>query len=355
MPFLATEHYPISTKDIISWTFDNYQHDWNEPIYIDALAPERTSVSARQAKKLIRQLVAGFRALGLQKGDCVCVHSFNHALYPLLFLAVVAAGGVWAGTNPAYTAHELTHALKVAKVKFVIAASDVLASMENAMTAAGLAKDRLVIFNPSGEPAPAGSRQWADLLTYGEQDWVRFDDLQTSKSTESARLFSSGTTGLFKAASYSHYNFVAQHTLFYEAQDRPWRAVRVLALPMFHAAAAPTAFCTPLRMGEKAYVMPRFDLEKWLWAMQEYKCTDLVVVPPQAVAVVNSGLAKKYDLSSIRDARAGAAPLDAKLQARFQKLLRPDAPFTQVWGMTETSCKPVPERERARPRSQLTA
>ncbi|KAK3110826.1 hypothetical protein LTR53_014491 [Teratosphaeriaceae sp. CCFEE 6253] len=338
MPFLATEHYPIPTKDLLSWTFDDYRHSWDEPIYIDALDPERTSVSARQAKKLIRQLVAGFRAIGLQQGDCVCVHSFNHAYYPLVFLAVVAAGGVWAGTNPAYTSHELTHALKIAKVNFVLTAPELLGPMKNAMDTVGAANANLIIFNPNGEAAPAGHKQWADLLTHGEHDWTSFDNLHTARTTEAARLFSSGTTGLPKAASYSHYGFIAQHTLVYEATPRPYRAVRVLALPMFHAAMAPSAFCTPLRMGEPAYVMPRFDLEKWLWAMETYGCTDLIVVPPQVVATVNSPLSKKYSLASVRDARAGAAPLDAKLQARFQALLGPNVPFTQVWGMTETCC-----------------
>ncbi|TKA82652.1 hypothetical protein B0A55_00743 [Friedmanniomyces simplex] len=344
MPFLATEHFPIPTKDILSWTFDNYKHDWDEPIYIDAFKPDQISISARQAKRLIRQLVAGFRALGLRKGDCVCAHSFNHVYYPLLFLAVVAAGGVFAGTNPAYTPHELTHALKIAKVKYVVVAPDLLAPMEKAMDAAGLGWDRLVVFSPSGETTPKGYRPWAELLTHGEQDWARFDDLAIAETSECARLFSSGTTGLPKAASYSHYNLIAQSTLVYEAVHRPWRAVRLMALPMFHAAIAPVAFCTPLRMGEKAYVMARFDLEKWLWATEKYRITDLLVVPPQAVAVVNSPLREKYSLRSIRMAMCGAAPLDSRLQARIQRLLGSDVPFTQVWGCVCTRF-PYPQKD----------
>ncbi|KAK1081721.1 hypothetical protein LTR33_004456, partial [Friedmanniomyces endolithicus] len=149
MPFLATEHCPIPTKDILSWTFDDYQHAWDEPIYLDASKPDRISISARQARRLILQLVAGLRAIGLKKSDCVCAHSFNHVYYPILFLAVVAAGGVFAGTNPAYTPHELLHALKCAKVKYVVVAPDLLAPMEKAMAAAGLKRDRIVVFSPT--------------------------------------------------------------------------------------------------------------------------------------------------------------------------------------------------------------
>ncbi|KAK3676144.1 hypothetical protein LTR78_003894 [Recurvomyces mirabilis] len=339
MPFLAQEHFPVPTKDIPSWTFDNIKYDQDEPIYIDALNPKKNSVSARQAKQYVHRLVAGLHAQGLQKGDCVCMHSPNHILYPLVFMGVVAAGGVFAATNPAYTPYEMVHALKIAKVKFVIAQLDLVKSLEKAMQDVGMSKDKVVVFNPDGEAAPDGYKVWSDLISHGEKDWNRFDDLQTAKHTEAARLFSSGTTGLPKAASLSHYNLVAQHTLVYESIDRPWRAKRLIALPMFHAASAPVAFTTPLRAGEPAYVLARFDLEKWFWAMQEYGITDVALVPPVAIMAINSPLREKYTLKSARTGGVGAAPLDAKAQARFQALMAGgDASLTQVWGMTETSC-----------------
>lgn len=336
MPFLAKEHHPVPTKDLLSWTFDDLSYDWDEPIYIDALDP-KNAISARLAHKTIRQLVAGFRALGLKQGDCVNIHSFNSIWYPIEFLGVAAAGGVFAGTNPAYTPHELAHALRTARVKFVLCAPDLLGPLEKAAAEVGLPRERIVVFNPHGEKAPQGYLQWSDLLKHGEQDWVRFDDLETTKASTAALLFSSGTTGLPKAAMVSHYNLIAQHTLVYEAPPRPWRAVRLIALPMFHAATAPVAHTSPLRAGEKAYVIPRFDPEKWFWAIEKYGVTDVATVPPIAIMAINSPLREKYSLKSARIAQAGAAPLDKHAQNRFQALLG-GSPMTQVWGMTETSC-----------------
>jgi len=283
--------------------------------------------------------VAGFHASGLRKGDCVCMHSSNHILYPLIFLSVVAAGCVFAATNPAYTPYEMVHALKIAKVKLVIVQPELVKPLEKAIHDVGMSDDKIIVFNPDSEAAPKGCMTWSDLLSHGEKDWIRFDDLQTAKSTEAARLFSSGTTGLPKAASLSHHNLVAQHTLVYESINRPWRAKRLIALPMFHAASAPVAFTTPLRSGEPAYVLARFDLEKWFWAMQEYGVTDIALVPPVAIMAINSPLREKYSLKSARTGAVGAAPLDAKAQARFQALMAGgDSSLTQVWGMTETSC-----------------
>lgn len=77
MVFEAKEHIKIPTKDIISWYFDDPQCDPDKPIYIDALDPSR-HYTHRQARSLVRKLVAGFRAQGLETGDVVCIHSFNN-------------------------------------------------------------------------------------------------------------------------------------------------------------------------------------------------------------------------------------------------------------------------------------
>ncbi|KAK4624064.1 Phenylacetyl-CoA ligase epaB [Fulvia fulva] len=337
MPFLAQEHFPLSNEDILSWTFDHVKYDWDEPIYIDALKPER-SVSARQAKKLVRQLAAGFRALGLKKGDCVSIHSFNDIYYPIFFLGVLAAGGVYAGTNPAYTQYELAHTTKIAHVKYILVQPELYKHVLKAAEENGIPKKNIIIFNPNGEAAPPGFLQWQDLLKHGEADWENFDDYQTAYERGAARLYSSGTTGLPKAAELSHLNLTSQHTLVYESYPRTYAVRRCLALPMFHAATAPNAFCTPLRMGNKAYVLPRFDLETWFWCHEKYEITDLAAVPPIVVMAINSPLKEKYSLKAAKVGNIGAAPLDKAPQARMQTLLAEGAPFTQVWGMTETSC-----------------
>lgn len=84
-------------------------------------------------------------------------------------------------------------------------------------------ESRVWIFDVLNQTIPKGFRSWRELLKHGEKDWVRFDDEKTSKTTTAARLFSSGTTGLPKAAVISHYNLIAQHTLVHEFSMKPWR------------------------------------------------------------------------------------------------------------------------------------
>ncbi|KAH7416961.1 4-coumarate-CoA ligase-like protein [Cadophora sp. MPI-SDFR-AT-0126] len=336
--FRAERQIPIPTKDLLSWTFDDPRFDRDEPIYIDANDTSR-SISSNQARVLIRQLVAGFHAAGLKKGDCVCLHSFNDIYYPIIFLGIIAAGGIFAGTNPSYTQFELEHHIKTARTTFLITEPGIM--LENALSAAktcGIPESKVWVFDVLGDPVRQGFRSWKELLDHGEKDWVRFDDEKTAKETTAARLFSSGTTGLPKAAVLSHYNFIAQHTLVHEINRKSWRPVRLLCLPMFHAACVPVAHTTPLRAGHPSVIMRRFELEPLLANIEKFQINEIGFVPPIIIAIIMSGLASKYSLKSIRSVSCGAAPLGKDSQDRMRDLLAPGTLVNQVWGMTETSC-----------------
>jgi 4-coumarate--CoA ligase len=107
---------------------------------------------------------------------------------------------------------------------------------------------------------------------------------------------------------------------------------------MFHAAVVPIGHTTPLRDGNRSYVMRRFDLEIFLSSIQKFKITEISVVPPIVLTVLASPLTKKYNLTSVKSTACGAASLGKVHQRQFEVLLAKDASFNQVWGMTETSC-----------------
>ena len=107
-------------------------------------------------------------------------------------------------------------------------------------------------------------------------------------------------------------------------------------LPMYHALAQ-TVFCggaPSLRV--PVYIMPKFDFAKMLENVQNYRITDLSLVPPVVVAIAKSPLTKKYDLSSVVQAGSGAAPLGAEITREFNNLWPPgQINLKQGWGMTE--------------------
>ena len=260
------------------------------------------------------------------------MNSFNDIMYPMLVLSIIGSGGIFTGSNPSYTPLELTHHFKTSGTRYIITEPEMLDSTLKAAKECRIPNANILVFNVLGQPVPEGFRSWETLLDHGEADWLRFDKLETARKTEAARLFSSGTTGLPKAAMLSHHNLVAQHTLVFDDYITDFETRRLLCLPMFHAAIAPIAHTSTLKSGYVAIVMRRFELEPFLANIEKHEISDLLLVPPLVIATIMSPLTKKYDLRSIKAIRCGAAPLGKGPQKTFEDLIGGAAPFTQVWG-----------------------
>ncbi|OOF93140.1 hypothetical protein ASPCADRAFT_209753 [Aspergillus carbonarius ITEM 5010] len=338
MIFEPAARAPVPCTDVISYIFSDPPYNHDDPIYIDVHNPTR-SISYNQARSIIRQLIAGLRAWGVKKGDCVAIHSFNDIYYTMLVLAIVGTGGIFTGSNPSYTPLELSHHFRSSATSFIITEPELLGPITKAAEEVSISPDRIRIFDILGQSIPEGTVSWTELLTHGEEDWVRFDDEVIASTTTAARLFSSGTTGLPKATNITHMNFVAEHELVFELNPRPWRVSRVMPMPLFHAAAAPSSHFGSLKAGHINYVMRRFDLTLFLETMEKYQVTEITVVPPIAIAIIMHPMSyERGYLRSVRASNLGAAPMDKNAQKRFQELLGPGANCTQVWGMTETCC-----------------
>lgn len=156
------------------------------------------------------------------------------------------------------------------------------------------------------------------------------------------------------------YEQIAQHTLVMEASPRPYEVSsfvvrdhdhhpvshnyqvrRLISNPMFHASQVPRVHTSVIRSGHVSYIMRRFDMEPWLRNISRFDITEVNIVPMMVINLLASGFlssSEEYSLMSLRCAWAGSAPLDKDTQARFKKYLRPDTPFNQAWGMSETTC-----------------
>ncbi|EXJ70551.1 uncharacterized protein A1O5_06621 [Cladophialophora psammophila CBS 110553] len=259
-------------------------------------------------------------------------------MYSMLFLGGVAAGGIFSGTNPAYQVYEIRHHIRTAQVKMFIVEPEVLGPVLEAAQLEDIPRDMIFIFNTRPQQAvPKGFRSWEWLLEQGEEDWARITDLEELQRTQVARLNTSGTTGLPKTAMQSHYNATSWHTMLHDIAPVPWDVRNLYTLPGFHVATVPLVHACPFATGDPCWIMRRFELEAFLAALEMHRITNIGIVPPLVIAIIMSPLRHKYSLRSLRKVKCGAAPLDAASQKKFQDLCAPDASFTQVFGMTETT------------------
>ncbi|KAL8698837.1 MAG: hypothetical protein Q9201_006351 [Fulgogasparrea decipioides] len=342
---MARQH-EIPEMDLLSYIFDNEDIIPDKPVLVDATNPSRF-LTTPAARTIIRKLIAGFRAEGLEEGDCVCINAFNDIYYPVLLLAIVGAGGRFTGSNPAYTSLELNHHIRVSQAKFVIAEPPMLATTLQSAHDCQIPASRVFTFETKDQTAVPDQRSWTSLLEHGEADWVIFSDPKQAKSTIATLSFTSGTTGFPKAAMIPHLYAINQlHTL--KNQKTPYEVSRLICIPAFHAFAVPLMTGCAIREQQTVYIMRRFDLPTYLASIRRFQITEIAMVPTMLVAVLMSPLTKKDDLQSLCSVWVGGSPLRSSTQTDFQALLRADARVTQVWGMTETGWTTMlfwPERD----------
>jgi acyl-coenzyme A synthetase/AMP-(fatty) acid ligase len=68
-----------------------------------------------------------------------------------------------------------------------------------------------------------------------------------------------------------------------------------------------------LYRGIELILMPAFNMEVFLQAIQEHKITFVYVAPPVIVRLAREEIVNKYDLSSVRMITSGATPLTKEL------------------------------------------
>ena len=81
--------------------------------------------------------------------------------------------------------------------------------------------------------------------------------------------------------------------------------------------------------------MRRFDLNRYLLAIQQNAITETPMVPQILRTIIKQAPHASDMLNSLRLVWTAGAPLSESLQEDFYNLLNPTARVVQVWGMTE--------------------
>lgn len=153
-------------------------------------------------------------------------------------MGTIGAGGCYVASNPAYSTHELQHVLSLSKTNFVIVQSDLLPRILPACDKLGISNSKIFLLEntlaeSSNLPSlltSGGFRPWIDILSHGEGTWTPFEDEAVAKGTTAMLLWTSGTTGVPKAAVCSHFALVAESIMTHDSRT-PYKVRSAMNLP----------------------------------------------------------------------------------------------------------------------------
>ncbi|GGM02880.1 AMP-dependent synthetase [Streptomyces fumigatiscleroticus] len=295
------------------------------PALIDGV--DGTTLTYEQVDRFHRRVAAALAESGVRKGDVLALHSPNTVAFPLAFYAATRAGASVTTVHPLATAAEFAGQLRDCAARWIVTVSPLLDTARKAAELAGGVREIFVC-----DSAP-GHRSLIDMLACtAPEPRVAVDPAEDV----AALPYSSGTTGTPKGVMLTHRQ-IATNLAQLEPSMPAGPGDRILAvLPFFHIYGLTALMNAPLRTGATVVVLPRFDLETFLAAIQDHRITGLYVAPPIVLALAKHPLVARYDLSSLKHIVSAAAPLDARLAAACsQRLGLP--PVGQAYGMTELS------------------
>jgi acyl-CoA synthetase (AMP-forming)/AMP-acid ligase II len=290
----------------------------SKPALIDA--ETGCMLSYGQLIKLVERGAGGLGAFGLRKGDVLATLLPNLPEFPAVFLAVARAGGICSPMNPLYTPTEIATQLRDSRARFLVT---VPALLITARTAIADSDVHLIVVGPA-----AGAVGFDELATF--EDYIQQPVIDPAQDVV-ALPYSSGTTGLAKGVMLTHRNLVAnvlQCSPIGMAEDDI-----IIAVPPFFHIMGMSCTMHGLFRGLTLVTMQRFDLARFLAAIERYRVSCAVLAPPILMALAKHPLVERYDLSSLRWISSGGAPMGVDVQRACAQRL--GCHTGQAWGMTE--------------------
>lgn len=270
-----------------------------------------------------------------QRNDVLALYTPNDIDVAPIIYGALFAGGVVTPANPGYSADELAYQLENSGAVGLVTTKACLQTALSAAAKVGMRADRVVLLGGERDPTHR-VKHWTNIRkTSGA---LRYRRRKARPEDLAFLAYSSGTTGLPKGVMLTHRNIVAD-LLQIEGSVGRWYSSaddRFLGvLPFFHIYGLTGLVHQMLHRGIELVVMPAFDMETFLRAVQEHRITFIYVAPPVIVRLARDKMVDQYDLSSVKMITSGAAPLTKELVDAVHKRL--GIKINQAYGLSETS------------------
>lgn len=330
----------------------------------EAIADGDERVTYAQLLDRVRLLARAYVAKGIDPGDRVAVWAPNTHHWVVAALAAHYVGAVLVPISTRYTGHEALDLILRTSAKALVAPERFLGHdrLDELVTIAGpdgLPDLGLIIRTPGmGGPLRNGGEPGVPALSYGEVvDWdaVGFAAEAIDEATVDARaaavepddlcdiLFTSGTTGKSKGVLSAHRQSVGIAEAWAECAEVTRDDNYLIINPFFHTFGYKAGILVCLLRGAKIVPMAVFDVPSLMKVVADERITVLPGAPTIYQSIIDHPDRPDFDMSSLRVAVTGAAPVPVPLVEKMQSELNFDAVLT-AYGQSEavvvTMCRP---------------
>ena len=269
-------------------------------------------ITYQELHGLVNRLGNGLRGLGISKGDRVVLRIPNCVEFVVCALALHRLGAVVIPTMMLLRERTVTYIANTAEAQAIICQHELLDEVELGREKYQTVKQLIAIGGNRKELKGRGYSSYEELIESSndrlESERMRLDDLATM-------FFTSGTTGMPKGCMHMNLAllagmFNASH-LFKRFGGILHTDVAGGSPPLAFTFGYDLMMLAPLHQGIPAVLIEgRITPEKMFEAIQKYRVSLFNAAVPfynQMLSVPDAE--KKYDLSSLRAATSGSAPL----------------------------------------------
>jgi fatty-acyl-CoA synthase len=319
---------PLTSRDLLRWAAERYGER-------DALVFGDRRVSFTGLLDAACRLASGLAGKGVRRGDRVGIWLPNWPEWVVARHALGILGAVSVPINTRYKTEELRYCLRQSGCKALLAPDTFLSIDFRAMVTAARAE----LPDLEWVAYPDEIRELAAGPPLAPDRWPAL-----SPDDVGYLLYTSGTTAFAKGVQLTHRN-LSRNTVEAGRLVGLAPGERILTvIPLFSSFGTCHISFAALSSGAALILQDHFDAAATLELMGRERATYLICVDTMVLALVESGLVGKHDLSPLR--RLMGAPLNGvAIKAAYRELRVND-----VWtgyGLTEASAITGMHRARA--------
>jgi fatty-acyl-CoA synthase len=250
----------------------------------------------------------------IAKGETVCLMMPNRPEYMAIWLGITSVGGVVALLNTHLRGGSLAHCIDVVAPTHVIVAAEMRKAFDSAT--AQLSTQPQVWLH-GGEADGEFPRIDREVESFSPEPLTKSERRAVTIADRALLIFTSGTTGLPKAANISHHRLMQWSLWFAGLMDTGPDDRMYDCLPMYHSIGGTVATGALLVRGGSVLIREKFSVREFWNDIHDWDCTLFQYIGELARYLVN---APEHDLERTHRLRLCCGNgLRADVWERFQE------------------------------------